>query len=67
MQVRFLGIAGVSGNGQSELTNILSGTLKPTSGKISLEDQDLTGAEPITMTQGRCGQDRGRSTCQSCG
>jgi simple sugar transport system ATP-binding protein len=56
-----LGIAGVSGNGQSELTCILSGTLKPTDGRITLEDQDLARAEPITITQagvGRIAEDR---------
>jgi ABC-type uncharacterized transport system ATPase subunit len=56
-----LGIAGVSGNGQSELTNILAGTLKPTSGRVLLEDQDLTGAEPVKITDagvGRIAEDR---------
>jgi general nucleoside transport system ATP-binding protein len=56
-----LGVAGVSGNGQSELTNILSGTLKPTSGKVMIEDKDLTGAEPNRITQagvGRIAEDR---------
>jgi len=56
-----LGIAGVSGNGQSELTCILSGTLKPTGGRITLEGRDLTGVEPNTISRvgvGRIAEDR---------
>jgi ABC-type uncharacterized transport system ATPase subunit len=59
-----LGIAGVSGNGQSELTDILSGTLKPTSGKVFLEKKDITGAEPVKVTKagiGRIAEDRSAS------
>lgn len=51
-----LGIAGVSGNGQSELGRVLSGTLKPTQGKITLGDQDLTGCDPARFTQARVGR-----------
>jgi ABC-type uncharacterized transport system ATPase subunit len=56
-----LGIAGVSGNGQSELTSILSGTLKPSSGRILLDGKDITGAEPAAITKagvGRIAEDR---------
>ena len=56
-----LGIAGVSGNGQSELANILAGMLKPNEGKIILGGQNLTGAEPLQMSQsgvGRIPEDR---------
>jgi ABC-type uncharacterized transport system ATPase subunit len=56
-----LGIAGVSGNGQSELTHVLSGTMKPTSGKIFVDGQDITGADPATITcagVGRIPEDR---------
>jgi len=38
-----LGIAGVQGNGQAELAEILTGLRPPTSGTISLGDLDLTG------------------------
>ena len=64
LQVRegeILGIAGVSGNGQSELGRVLAGTLKPTQGKITLGDQDLTGANPAQFTHagvGRIPEDR---------
>ncbi|MBN2257349.1 MAG: ABC transporter ATP-binding protein [Anaerolineaceae bacterium] len=56
-----LGIAGVSGNGQSELTGILSGTIKPTGGQFHLEDRNLTGTEPLQITRagiGRIAEDR---------
>jgi simple sugar transport system ATP-binding protein len=56
-----LGIAGVSGNGQSELGRVLSGTLKPTQGKITLGDQDLTRCDAAQFTQagvGRIPEDR---------
>ena len=38
-----VGIAGVSGNGQSELIQCLTGLLQPTSGKILLKGQDVAG------------------------
>ncbi|NPV75927.1 MAG: ABC transporter ATP-binding protein [Anaerolineae bacterium] len=56
-----LGIAGVSGNGQSELTQVLSGTLKPASGKIFIGDKEITNASPSEITRagvGRIPEDR---------
>jgi simple sugar transport system ATP-binding protein len=56
-----LGIAGVSGNGQAELGGILAGMLKPSGGKVILGSEDVTGAEPLQMTQsgvGRIPEDR---------
>lgn len=41
-----LGIAGVGGNGQSELVACLNGLLRPLDGKIFLADEDLTAASP---------------------
>ncbi len=37
-----VGIAGVSGNGQSELLQVLSGLRRPTSGQIRLNQKDIT-------------------------
>jgi general nucleoside transport system ATP-binding protein len=37
-----LGVAGVAGNGQAELTHILTGLHKVTKGTIKLDNQDLT-------------------------
>jgi ABC-type uncharacterized transport system ATPase subunit len=51
-----LGIAGVSGNGQVELSQALSGTRKPSAGKIIIGDQDLTGATPAQFTAARVGR-----------
>jgi simple sugar transport system ATP-binding protein len=56
-----LGIAGVSGNGQSELSQVLAGTLKPTAGRIVVDGQDLAGATPARFTAngvGRIPEDR---------
>lgn len=56
-----LGVAGVSGNGQSELTKTLTGILKPTSGEILVREKKLTGAEPSKFAAsgvGRIAEDR---------
>ncbi|HBK08998.1 MAG TPA: ABC transporter ATP-binding protein [Acetobacteraceae bacterium] len=45
-----VGIAGVEGNGQSELSAILSGMMRPTSGLFSVQDSDLTGRGPKEIT-----------------
>ena len=41
-QGEILGIAGVEGNGQSELVEVLAGTRRATGGKIWLGDKDVT-------------------------
>jgi general nucleoside transport system ATP-binding protein len=41
-----LGIAGVDGNGQSELEEVIAGLRRPTSGQVSICGQDITGATP---------------------
>jgi ABC-type uncharacterized transport system ATPase subunit len=51
-----LGIAGVSGNGQAELSQVLSGLLKPTGGRILVAGEDLTGAPPARFTAARVGR-----------
>jgi simple sugar transport system ATP-binding protein len=38
-----LGIAGVEGNGQSELIEVLAGTRRPTGGKVLLGGRNITG------------------------
>lgn len=43
-----LGIAGVSGNGQSELLEVLGGILTPTSGSIRFKGQELVGSKAFT-------------------
>jgi simple sugar transport system ATP-binding protein len=46
-----LGIAGVQGNGQTELVEALTGLLAPQSGKVTLLDQDITHASPRRITE----------------
>ena len=41
-----VGIAGVSGNGQSELVEAITGLRRPTSGAILLRDNDITQDDP---------------------
>ena len=46
-----LGIAGVSGNGQTELAEVLTGMRKVTSGKVLVQGLDLTNASPRKMIE----------------
>ncbi|HDN04743.1 MAG TPA: ABC transporter ATP-binding protein [Chloroflexi bacterium] len=46
-----LGIAGVQGNGQTELVKAITGLSHPVSGKLSLLDQNITSATPRTITE----------------
>jgi simple sugar transport system ATP-binding protein len=48
-----VGIAGVSGNGQSEILGLLSGILKPASGSIELNGHTLTPEQPSDPQQVR--------------
>ena len=41
-----IGIAGVDGNGQSELVDCITGLLPVKSGKVSINGEDLTNAKP---------------------
>ncbi len=41
-----LGIAGVDGNGQTELIKILTGLLKPTEGIIAMDGKNIAGLSP---------------------
>ncbi len=56
-----LGIAGVGGNGQKELAEILSGVKAPTSGVIKINDINLVGKQPSEFSKlgmGRIPEDR---------
>ncbi|EON31754.1 ABC transporter related protein [Gordonia terrae C-6] len=46
-----VGIAGVEGNGQSELTSVLSGALRPDQGTVTIDGEDLTAATPARRTR----------------
>lgn len=64
LQVRageIVGIAGVDGNGQSELIEAITGLQKAESGSISLNDKDITNLPPRKVTESGVGhipQDR---------
>ena len=47
-----LGIAGVSGNGQTELIECLSGLRRPSAGRVWLKGEELTGAPGISNPRG---------------
>lgn len=60
-QGEILGLAGVSGNGQTELSAVLCGTQKITSGKITAGDVDLSDADTSCVCAagvGRIPEDR---------
>ncbi len=44
-----LGIAGVAGNGQTELTEVITGLQKAVSGRITLDSQDMTNKQPLHL------------------
>ena len=46
-----LGIAGVSGNGQRELAETITGLRKVTSGHVTLEGEDVTNLLPAQLTE----------------
>ncbi|MBY8273285.1 ABC transporter ATP-binding protein [Vibrio fluvialis] len=48
-----VGIAGVSGNGQSEILSLLSGILKPTSGTIQMNGHTISPQHPADPQQVR--------------
>ncbi|MCX6060315.1 MAG: ABC transporter ATP-binding protein [Chloroflexi bacterium] len=50
-----LGIAGVQGNGQTELSEALTGLRSPTSGKVTIDGKDLTGKSPRVITEAGLG------------
>jgi len=56
-----LGVAGVSGNGQSELVDALTGMLRPTSGSIRVGGSEVAGRTPSEVMAagvGRIPEDR---------
>ncbi len=56
-----LGIAGVSGNGQSALAGVISGLLRPTGGSISVDGRTIAHPDPLAMIGagvGRIPEDR---------
>lgn len=50
-----LGVAGVEGNGQSELVKVLSGLMVSTEGKVQLCDEDITNKWPHELRESGVG------------
>ncbi|MDF1513142.1 MAG: ABC transporter ATP-binding protein [Anaerolineae bacterium] len=46
-----VGVAGVQGNGQTELVEVLTGLRSPVTGSISIAGHDVTSANPRTITE----------------
>ncbi len=46
-----LGVAGVEGNGQTELVEVIAGLRKPASGRVLLGGHDVTGSSPRQMLE----------------
>jgi simple sugar transport system ATP-binding protein len=46
-----LGLAGVQGNGQTELVEALTGLRSPFDGKIKIDEQDMTNSTPRKITE----------------
>jgi simple sugar transport system ATP-binding protein len=60
-RAEILGIAGVSGNGQKELVETLSGVRKPTAGQMLVNGKNVTGCTPTEISAagvGRVPEDR---------
>ena len=51
-----VGIAGVSGNGQTELCEVLSGMRRPTAGSVQVDGLELAGATPREVMAARVGR-----------
>jgi len=49
------GIAGVSGNGQHELAEVLAGLRKPEAGAVTLDGKEITNAQPLARWQAGLG------------
>ncbi len=59
-------VAGVEGNGQSELGAVLSGMLRPSEGRFHILGEEMTGKSPKTLTAAGCGvvpEDRHALAC----
>ncbi|WP_425825102.1 ABC transporter ATP-binding protein [Streptomyces fractus] len=69
LDIRFgeiVGVAGVEGNGQSELMDVLGGSRAPERGRIEIGGRDLTRAGPAARTRAGLGvvpEDRHREGC----
>ncbi len=61
-----IGVAGVEGNGQSELASVLSGMSSPSRGRFFINGEELSGASPQAVTRAGVGvvpEDRHATGC----
>jgi simple sugar transport system ATP-binding protein len=61
-----VGLAGVEGNGQSELGAVLAGLLRPSAGRVRVGGRDVTGRSPREITEAGAGivpEDRHAVAC----
>jgi simple sugar transport system ATP-binding protein len=59
-----LGIAGVAGNGQTQLTEVITGLIKASKGSILIDGKDMTNSSPLSIIKAGVSHipaDRGRS------
>ncbi len=50
MDIEIVGVAGVEGNGQTEIGLVLAGLLAPTEGRVFIGGQEATGKSPGEIT-----------------
>jgi simple sugar transport system ATP-binding protein len=50
-----VGIAGVDGNGQTELIEVITGLRKPTNGRVYINEKDVTGKTPRDVIEAGVG------------
>jgi branched-chain amino acid transport system ATP-binding protein len=53
---RLLGVIGPNGAGKSTLVNLLTGHVKPTTGRVLVESRDVTGARPWRIAHAGVGR-----------
>ena len=61
-----LGIAGVDGNGQTELADVITGLRRAEAGRVTLLGEDITSATPLQIIEKRSRTSRPIATKWGC-